>query len=96
MANETFSADKLLGSFVQPLAWVKTISILIKIGLVLSVLWGIYVVLVKPHINPTPTTEQRAEQITNYNLQPKSYFGCQHFGLLKEEPKKTPEPKKSK
>ena len=62
----------------------RTASVLFVIGL----LWAIYVMAVKPHINPTPTESQEAENITNYNysLEPRqTFFGCANFRIQKPE-----------
>ena len=60
----------------------RTASVLFVLGL----FWGLYVMAVKPHINPTPTESQRADNITNFNytLEPKqTFFGCQNFKIAK-------------
>ena len=77
--------SQAVGSFLWH-AIKRTASVLFVIGL----LWAIYIMAVKPHINPTPTESQKAENITNYNytMQPKSYFGCQHFGIARPEKEK--------
>jgi len=51
---------------------------------VLAILWGVYVTMVKPHTNPTPTESQKAKLIenTNFNLQPKqTFFGCCNYKI---------------
>jgi hypothetical protein len=42
-------------------------KILVIVGLPALALWGVYVLAVKPHTNPMPTTtqNQQAQQITN-------------------------------
>lgn len=42
-------------------------KIMIIIGVPALVLWGVYVLAIKPHTNPTPTTSQKADAITNYS-----------------------------
>ena len=58
---------------------------------VLAILWGIYIVMVKPHIFPTPTESQKAKEIVNenYYLEPKqTFFGCSNYkiSLLDKKP----------
>jgi hypothetical protein len=53
----------------------KATSVVIKglivLSLVALIVWSCYVTFIKPHTNPTPTQEQRAEQIINNN----NYYG---------------------
>lgn len=44
--------------------------------------WSLYVSFIKPHTNPTKTTDQRAEQINNphYNPQPR-LGGCANMRI---------------
>ena len=64
----------------------STLKGLLVIGSIAIAAWSIYVTFVKPHINPAPTTTQKAEAITNYNIQPKqTFFGCQHFRIMQEK-----------
>lgn len=83
--SESFDSNKFFGSFVNAISWVKVISTLIKILLIVGVVWGIYVVVIKPHVNPIATTKQEAEKIINYQIEPKqTLFGCQHFKIMKD------------
>lgn len=79
---EPFSILKALDFSLPAIG--KSLSIVIKGLLVLIVLWGLYVFLVKPHINPTPTTTQSAGEICNYYLQPRQTFGCMNLRVPKE------------
>jgi len=62
-----------------------------------GLLWAIYVMAIKPHINPTPTESQTADEIANYNFNLKphqTFFGCANYRiqnpkeLVKEKAKK--------
>jgi hypothetical protein len=53
----------------------KSVSVVIKgllvLALVASLGWGVYVVVIKPHIRPTPTsTTNQSGTITNNNINP--------------------------
>jgi hypothetical protein len=54
-------------------AWIETMLSWIVIGLI--GLWTIYAGLVKPVINPNPTTTQHADRDV-INPQPHATFGC--------------------
>jgi len=60
----------------------KWLAILGFIGICL---WGLYAGLIRPTTKPNPSTHQQAQQIVNYTLQPKSYFGCSNFRIAKPE-----------
>ena len=47
--------------------------------------WAVFSII-KPTLWPTPTTHQEGT-ISNYNLQPKSYFGCTNW-QIKPDPVK--------
>ena len=56
----------------------KSVSVVFKgllvLGLIIGAGWSIYVTMIKPHTNPTPT--QKAETIENYYYYPnKKVFG---------------------
>ena len=58
----------------------KATSVVIKgllvLGLIAYLVWSAYVTFIKPHTNPTHTTEENAEAIYNYNYYPnKKVFG---------------------
>lgn len=42
------------------------IKFILIFGAIGGLLWSVYVTIIKPHTNPTPTTSQNAEQLTNY------------------------------
>ena len=44
-----------------------------------SIAWSVYVTFIKPHTNPTKTTSQTADNITN--IEQKNYYGIFHFKL---------------
>ena len=64
------------------LHWItRTLSVLAVVGIG----WGIYVMAVKPHVNPVPTESyaQQANQITNievYNPEDRFFLGIKVFG----------------
>ena len=72
--SEQFDIKKAfdLGGMV----WFKAFKTLLVIGMILTVLWALYIAFVKPHYNPIRTTSQRAEQIVNPTYAPKPTFGC--------------------
>ena len=37
--------------------------------------WSLYVAFIKPHVNPTKTTTQKAAQINNPTYSPQPHFG---------------------
>ena len=58
---------------------VLTVVFLIGLGLYMG-----YITFVKPHFNPSPTTTQTAEEITNieiYNPEDSFFLGVRMFGL---------------
>jgi len=66
--SEAFDIKKAL-DFSFP-AIGKSVSVVIKgiliISLTIGLFWGIYVVAIKPHIKPTPTTSQSGVITNNY------------------------------
>ena len=59
----------------------KSTSVVIKglvvLGIVVAVGWAVFVTYIKPHTNPTPTTSQKAETITNvYEYPSKRVFSA--------------------
>ena len=66
----------------------KGVKIILAVLAGLVIGWGAYIFLVKPHINPTPTTKQQADTIINHNYQtPKVYFGCMHTRIYERKEK---------
>src|SRR3990167_574971 len=66
----------------------STFKGLLVIGAIGVVGYSLYITLIKPHFNPLKTTEQRAEQIVNYNyhVEPRqALFGCQNFRIMQEK-----------
>lgn len=65
---EPFSVVKALD--VTPSALGKSVSVVLKgilvIALIAGLAWGIYITIVKPHTNPTPTTSQEGTITNNY------------------------------
>lgn len=53
----------------------SVLGVLTTIALIGFIGWSIYVAIVKPHTNPTRTTDQRAEQINNPTYSPAPRFG---------------------
>lgn len=71
---------ELVGHQVRRTAGVVTT--LAIIGIVAFILWSIYAGVVKPVINPTKTTTQKAEQINNPTYPVKVGFGgCSHMRI---------------
>ena len=61
---------------------ISVITVLAVLGLVGFVLWSVYVAVIKPHTNPTRTTDQHAEQINNPGYEQKPGFGgCAHMDI---------------
>jgi cytoskeletal protein RodZ len=61
---------------------ISVITVLAVLGLVGFVLWSVYVAIIKPHTNPTRTTDQHAEQINNPTYSPKPGIGgCAHMTI---------------
>jgi len=60
---------------------VKVVLVVIA-GLVIA--WGAYIFLVKPHINPIPTTKQEGEVINNFYNQPRISFGCARWEVRQD------------
>ena len=86
--SEAVSTSKLLD--ITPSTLIKTTSSTIKgllvIGAIAGIGWAIYAGIIRPVTKPNPSTTQNAEQITNYNFQPKqTFFGCANWKLPKPE-----------
>ena len=82
---EPFSILKAL-DFTLP-AIGKAVSVVVKglivLGLIAVVAWSIYVTIIKPHINPTPTTNVESGGVSNtYNI--RSTFGCMRLPIKPE------------
>ena len=73
---EPFSILKALDLSLPALG--KSVSVVVKgllvVGLIVAIVWGIYVVMVKPHTNPNPTTTVESGG-TNYNYEIHVGFG---------------------
>jgi len=87
---ESISGKQLLD--ITPTAMIKsssqTFKGLLVIGAISVVGYSLYITLIKPHFNPLKTTEQKAEQIVNYNYQiepRQALFGCQNFRIMQEK-----------
>lgn len=64
----------------------RTFSVIVTIAIIGGIAWLIWVGMIKPHYNPLPTTRQEGTRDNNvWQVQPKSYFGCQHFKIMKEK-----------
>ncbi len=51
--------------------------------------WSLYVAFIKPHVNPTKTTTQKAAQINNPHYNPRPGFGgCAHMTIHENYGKK--------
>ena len=61
--SEAFDAVKFAKSFVEPLGYVKAISILIKIVMVVSFVGGIGWAVYRTYIKPPKTTEIRNVEV---------------------------------
>jgi len=65
---EPFSIKKALDLSFPTLG--KSVSLVIKgllvLGVIAGIAWGVYVVVIKPHIHPTPTTIQNGTITNNY------------------------------
>ena len=75
---------------IGPTALIKSSSATLKgllvIGAIAGIGWALYLAFIKPHYNPLPLTTQNAEQIANYNFQPKqTFFGCANWRIPKPE-----------
>lgn len=58
----------------------RTLSVLAVLG----VCWAIYVTVIKPHVSPTPTTSQQANEIVNTyitEVDDSFFFGLKFLGL---------------
>lgn len=65
-------------SFLRFLSVASVALVLLGIG------WAVYVMAIKPHTNPTPTTTQQAQAISNYNItetEDAFFVGIKIFGL---------------
>jgi hypothetical protein len=82
----------------EPFSWIKafdfsfpaigkSLSVCLKTGLIILVCWWLYVTLLKPHINPVPTTDQEAEEIVNNDNSPKVWFGCSAVKIYMKQAK---------
>ena len=73
--------EEIMLPFFKTFGWMLLKGVVY--GLVaLGLFWAVYVTFVKPHTNPTPTSEQNASSI--YNLSPKVTFGCANFAIDKK------------
>ena len=61
---EPLSAAKFVSGY-SPTGFIKAFAIGSKIAIIVALGWFLYVGMIKPHTNPTPTTAQSAEQIIN-------------------------------
>ena len=78
-----FSVTKLFSGFLTGDYWGK----LIAFGLGFIVLGFISFAVYKAYIKkPEPTTNQKAEEIINYNNQPRVSFGCASWRTYVEHP----------
>jgi len=68
---------------------VSVVGVLSAVAVVGFVGWSGYVALIKPHTNPTRTTDQHAEQINNptYTAQP-HFGGCANMRIYEYYRKK--------
>ena len=69
----------------------KATSVVIKgllvLGIIALIVWSCYVTFIKPHVNPTPTTNVESGGVSNtYNI--KSTFGCMRLPIVKDDVKK--------
>lgn len=76
---EPFSIKKAvdLGGMV----WFKAFKTMLVMAMICTVLWSVYVAIIKPHTNPTKTTSQTADQISNTNVEENHYYGIFHLKL---------------
>lgn len=58
----------------------RTASVITTLLVIAGIAWAIYAGIIRPVTKPNPTTTQKAEQITNYNVRPSS-FGCVNFRI---------------
>ena len=61
---EKLSAAKFVSGY-SPIGFLKAFSVGSKIAIIVALGWFIYVGMIKPHVDPTPTTTQQAEIIQN-------------------------------
>lgn len=61
--------------------FMRFLSVLVWTLVIAGIGWAIYSGIIRPVTKPNPTTRQEASQIVNYNLTPKSSFGCQRFTI---------------
>lgn len=81
MADQ-FDIKKLVTSPFTGVYWVKVVMFGLGIGCLAFIGYGVYKAYFK---KPLPTTTQQGQRDNfNYVLEPRSYFGCQNFRLLKE------------
>ena len=70
-------------------AWhgfMRFLSVLVWTLVIAGLGWTVYVTVVKPHTNPTPTTRQMGQRDNiEYVVQPRSYFGCMNFRIQREK-----------
>lgn len=66
MENEKINILKFLKGF-NGLGFLKAVSMALKLALIFSIGWTVYIMIVKNHIDPVKTTTQTAERMTvNY------------------------------
>lgn len=57
----------------------RTFSVICTLAVIGLIAWALYVTIVKPHTNPTKTTSQQAESITN--IEETNHYGIFHLKL---------------
>lgn len=53
----------------------------------LAIAWAVYAGIIRPITKPNPSTQQKAETIYNYTIQPRHTFGCSAFLIRREDVK---------
>lgn len=74
---EPFSVKKAVD--LSGMVWFKAFKTLVLISFISALIWAVYVAYIKPHTNPTKTTSQKADSITNMEIT--NDYGVFHFKL---------------
>ena len=77
------------GAVVADAIWhsVKRFVSVLCVALVIgAIVWAAYITFIKPHYNPLKTQTQTADEIINYNVDPKPmFFGCANFKIMRPD-----------
>ena len=64
----------------------RTISVICVLLVIAGLSWAIYAGIIRPITKPNPSNTQQGQRDNyNYSIQPRSYFGCLNFRILRNK-----------